>query len=557
MAPTNGQGSCLTMVPAPERQSQSCGDVEMPSPLYTSAEQLIAPATGEHVTLPCMLEPSVARVAPRRAAGALDGDLPGPIETMDTSLLPAGSILLNVYSIEEANLFQTINRACTANDKVQDCIGSVFHAGVEAYGVEWSYGFTQEENTGVYRVPPRAHGQHTYCVTVNMGLTHLSTHEVEASLHGLMDRWRGPDYSAVHHSCLDFCNAFCKVLGVGRIPGWVDRFSRTMLPIDSLSRRTADSLRSTKHLAKTVSEVGQNISQEMTTISQEVEQAVSDARREVPRLAEAGVAGAQALSIGLMEWGQGLLGAAARALGDVEPKSRHHTMTRGDVLRTSLRNRGGVPKAGRRPVAEVLKAVTTEEAVDAFLLSDLPQVANQSTQEFPAPAFPVHVPTPPSSTDVSEATVATSSSVKEDELASESGSDSDLDLAFVPALSSSECSSSGKLEEDSSLLTGDSTIAVTDLAASWVALPQLPATAAPSCAVVQRLYVADATTVTEDTASMPSCPPADPTVSPSATAPTAHSAAAQPRADLDQPGGAVTAEATSASSDCDDEWTML
>lgn len=324
-------------------------------------------------------------LAAPRGLTSLFSDTAVAYQPLDLPSLPAGSVLLNVYDVGDADLFQQINRVSTMNDTV--LIGGVYHAGVEVYGVEWSYGFSEDDDAGVSRCIPRTHPQHTYRATVNMGCTELHRTEVEAALLRLTYRWRGPDYSLIHHNCLDFCNAFCNELGVGRIPGWVDRFGRTASRIDNLSRLTVDSISRTKQLARTVStDLDHRVRSVSHSLSQEVEHVVSGARREVPRLAEASLENMQALGAGIARWSQGLFGAAARALGD-DPGSR--AGAGGDALRTSLRNRGGVRASARRAAAEPSPASPTidanasatasgrrggdAEAVDPFLLDDLPE----------------------------------------------------------------------------------------------------------------------------------------------------------------------------------------
>lgn len=345
--------------------------------------------------------------APRGLKGLFNSDAHAAYQPLDLPSLPSSCVLLNVYDIG-AELFQKINRVSTVNDTV--LIGGVYHAGVEVYGVEWSYGFSEENDAGVCRCIPRTHPQHTYRATVNMGPTQLLSTEVEAALLRLADRWRGPDYSLIHHNCLDFCNAFCKELGVGRIPGWVDRFGRTASSIDNFSRRTADSIHRTKQLARTVStDLDHRVRSVSHSLSQEMEQVVSGAKREVPRLAEASLESVQALSVGLARWSQGLLGAAARALGD-DPAGRPGTG--GEALRTSLRNRGGVRVAARgtraaaaavpgaAPTAMTAAVLPTtpatsrrsrqlvEEVVDPFLLDDLPVDDLPTAQEAASASAP-------------------------------------------------------------------------------------------------------------------------------------------------------------------------
>jgi len=245
--------------------------------------------------------------APRGLSGLFRGG-PSAYEPLDTTSLTPNTVLLNVYDVSDLELFQKINRVSTINDKV--LIGGVYHAGVEVFGLEWSFGYTEEDITGVSRCAPRCHTQHNYRATVVMGATELSEQEVGQLLRSMMGEWRGPDYHLIHQNCLAFASAFCKELGVRRLPGWVDRFGRTASTIDTVARRAASGVQNTREIAQ----------------------------REVPKLAEIAQINAQTLGGNFKTWGQGLFAAATRALGD-DPSAKK---TKNNTLQNALRRRGGV-----------------------------------------------------------------------------------------------------------------------------------------------------------------------------------------------------------------------
>lgn len=230
-------------------------------------------------------------------------------------------------------------------------------------------------------------------------------------------------------------------------------------------------------------------------LSHEVEQAVCDARREVPKLAEAGVAGVQALSVGLVQWGQGLLGAAARVLGDVDPGNRG-VAARGDALKTSLRSRGGVRVASRRHTADgpktLIAPVSEEVAMDS---SDSANPTGPLTASEPTPQeVPVEVQSsaePASSacasSDSGEACPATNDvaaswvapalksvssgtvlfSSDEEEALRRCNVFSSDDEALLSTTSAAQCHlGSAPAPSDTATTT------VTDVTASWVALPR-------------------------------------------------------------------------------------
>jgi len=103
-------------------------------------------------------------------------------------------------------------------------IGGAFHVGVEVYGREWSYGWGK--GTGVACSMPRIHPKHRFRCTVTLERTHLSDGDVAAIIGELVEMWPGEEYDWLHRNCCTFANAFTEALGVGRIPGWIDRFAR-------------------------------------------------------------------------------------------------------------------------------------------------------------------------------------------------------------------------------------------------------------------------------------------------------------------------------------------
>jgi len=95
-----------------------------------------------------------------------------------------------------------------------------FHAGVEAFGCEWSFGFIPE-GTGVYSCPPRSNAQHEYRESVLMGSTKLSEKEFHELLQQLRSSWEGSSYHLLERNCCHFSNALTEGLGVGPVPRWV------------------------------------------------------------------------------------------------------------------------------------------------------------------------------------------------------------------------------------------------------------------------------------------------------------------------------------------------
>ncbi|CAE8734347.1 unnamed protein product, partial [Polarella glacialis] len=221
-------------------------------------------------------------------------------------------------------------------------VGGVYHAGVEIYGYEWSYGFTDQPNSGVFPSPPRCVGQHTYRATVVLGQSMLSAREVNDALAYLKQRWQGMDYHLLHKNCLDFANALCIELGVGRMPGWIDRYARTGASLDNFRNAASERIDQTKDLVRAIS---LDVDNTLKGFGEEA----------VPKFAEAVQVKAEAMSQGLSRWGTDLFGAMTRAIGNEKQPNRQQ---KGCSLRDALRNRGGVrleqasPPCAADPVKE-------------------------------------------------------------------------------------------------------------------------------------------------------------------------------------------------------------
>lgn len=115
-----------------------------------------------------------------------------------------------------------------ALNKVLRSFGTgVFHCGVEAFGWEWAYSDTPDEDTGsgIFCVEPRTCAGFIYRESVSMGATYISELEFRWLIHRLEELWLASAYDALAHNCCHFSEDLCDRLGVGRIPDWVKSLS--------------------------------------------------------------------------------------------------------------------------------------------------------------------------------------------------------------------------------------------------------------------------------------------------------------------------------------------
>jgi len=202
-----------------------------------------------------------------------------PNELLDTSQFNSRTVFLNVYDLQQSELIQKINSITTANNSI--LVGGVFHAGVEVYGHEWNFGFT-EVGTGVHSHTPRGHMCHTYRTTVPMGDTTLTEQEFQKLILRLREEWPGTRYSLLDCNCQHFCNELLKELGLRRIPGWIDRAARLGSFVNHTSIKVAEETQNAVQIVKRFSSDLEEQAKQIGTddVQSQAKEAFSVLRRE-------------------------------------------------------------------------------------------------------------------------------------------------------------------------------------------------------------------------------------------------------------------------------------
>jgi len=124
-------------------------------------------------------------------------------------------VKVNIYDLNES-LIGTNILAC---DLLH--VGGAFHAGVEIDGIEWSYG-----SEGIFSGKPKINECHKYRQTLHIGVTELSSMEIRRLLLRMRLTWTGKQYDMLTKNCCSFSDHFCRELGAGSIPHWVNRLAR-------------------------------------------------------------------------------------------------------------------------------------------------------------------------------------------------------------------------------------------------------------------------------------------------------------------------------------------
>lgn len=139
-------------------------------------------------------------------------------------------VRLNVYHFGQARGMQVVN---FVTEKMLH-VGGIFHAGLELYDREFSYGASRpgtegQGRTGAFVCEPRSCRGMRYHKTVHLGLTRLSKPEAVRLLKSLEGKWLADDYDVTGKNCVSFCRALSDALaplGPG-IPAWVDSLAKS------------------------------------------------------------------------------------------------------------------------------------------------------------------------------------------------------------------------------------------------------------------------------------------------------------------------------------------
>ena len=131
-------------------------------------------------------------------------------------------VTLHVYDVSNDERIAHVNYYTKALGA-----GGIFHAAVEVYGREYSFGGSSLNVTGVFGCPPKRCPMHHYRESVFLGDCALSEDQVQAILRDLKPQWMARSYNLFSKNCCFFSREFAIELGVGTIPEWVYQMAKT------------------------------------------------------------------------------------------------------------------------------------------------------------------------------------------------------------------------------------------------------------------------------------------------------------------------------------------
>jgi hypothetical protein len=148
-------------------------------------------------------------------------------------------VCLHVYDVTREDVVRWMNSLLLPTP-----LGGAFHAGVEVGGLEWSFGLNTQYalKSGVQCVLPQRDSQHNFRQTVHLGCTELSAEDITATIRDLIEDYPGMSYDVLHRNCCHFADDFCKRLGVGPIPAWLQRMAALGASADDAVRAASQRL---------------------------------------------------------------------------------------------------------------------------------------------------------------------------------------------------------------------------------------------------------------------------------------------------------------------------
>ena len=112
-------------------------------------------------------------------------------------------------------------RVANFNAIAKNLNGGIYHAAVEIYGREFSFGGSKFDTTGIFACKPRKCPMHHYRESQYLGDCDLNPAQVNQIINKMKPEWMAKTYNVLRKNCCFFSKEFAAELGVGSIPEWV------------------------------------------------------------------------------------------------------------------------------------------------------------------------------------------------------------------------------------------------------------------------------------------------------------------------------------------------
>jgi len=143
-------------------------------------------------------------------------------------------------------------RVANFNAVAKGLNGGIYHAAVEIYGREYSFGGSKQMDvTGIFACKPRKCPMHHYRESQYLGDCDLSPAQVNQIVRKMKSEWMARTYDLFRKNCCFFSKEFAVELGVGSIPEWVYSLANVGAAVDDYRRSSgSDSIEGKKKKKK-------------------------------------------------------------------------------------------------------------------------------------------------------------------------------------------------------------------------------------------------------------------------------------------------------------------
>lgn len=160
-------------------------------------------------------------------------EIPVAAAATDSETRYPTAVMLHVYDLGTHREVQAMNAVLSRFGT------GAFHCGVEVYGREWSFQFTNK-GTGVFQCAPKGCKHHTFRQSIAMGSTNMTEDEVDQLIGRLQKGWPARGYEVLTRNCCHCCDEMCISLGVGPIPVWTTNLASAGATVRSVYEGVAD-----------------------------------------------------------------------------------------------------------------------------------------------------------------------------------------------------------------------------------------------------------------------------------------------------------------------------
>jgi hypothetical protein len=165
--------------------------------------------------------------ADRRLAECKDEDISPTSEHYYLRPEEGVPVVCNVYDLSWGAEEKEGGKKKKVNSGLPGMGFGIYHSGIEVYGREISFGYSDDGSTGVFEVPAGCAGgvmpRIAFKEGVFMGRINRSRYEVDHLLARLADEYPGDSYDLVRRNCNHFANELCLALVGKKIPSYINR----------------------------------------------------------------------------------------------------------------------------------------------------------------------------------------------------------------------------------------------------------------------------------------------------------------------------------------------